>query len=211
MLGSVVFRADSVHDNGKIVVLRAKVRSSAVVDALERFRPSAWSGKRSTRPTYAGRSFAVRVIGVSTRTAASRSTGIEVALERAPDEDPHGTTMSFSLNGSTYSGDDITEIGLRRNLFGQPAPAGLLSLGGFPGESLAELSVEGLPVELQKATIGLLVTEALVGSRRATRINAIRVSPPGPNGCRLILNWTGRHGSGRPPEDREIDGWASSI
>jgi len=206
-LGDAIFRAHTVNDDGRVVTVSASVHNSEVVDVLERLRPTGWAGKRSTRLTYSGRSLAVRVVGVSSRTAASRRTGIEVTLERAPEEEPNGISMSFSLDKVTYSGDDMTEIGLRRSLFGESAPSGLLSLGGFSGDPLADLPADGLPVELQRATIGLLITEALVGSRRASRVNSLRVSPPGPNGRRLVLNWTGRSAFGRPTEKREVDGY----
>jgi len=210
-LGDVVFRAHTVHDDGRKVTVHASVHSAEAAAAFEALRPGTWAGKRETRLTYHGLSHAVRAQSVVTRVTASRATGVELVLERASELERTGLSMSFSVNGKTYSGDDITEISLRKALFGEKAPRGLLSIGGSIGDPLCQMPRERLPAETHRAVFCLLLTEALVGSARASRVTRLQVSPRGPQGHRVLLEWTGRGSSGRGGEQRQVEGyWPAS-
>lgn len=209
-LGDTVFRARRISDTGTAISIDATVTDPAVIAALEALRPGAWAGNRETRLTYHGRSHAVRVKSVTTTTTTARTTSVEVALERAGDLENTGMTFSVSLNSTNYSADDITEINLRRALFGEPGPRRLLSMGGSIGDPLSELPTTPLPVELHRAVLGLLITEALIGSGRATRVSRLQVAPRGPNGRRIIVEWTGRADRGQTPDTRTVDGYLSA-
>lgn len=205
-LGDAVFRARSITDTGGRISVEATVTDPGVVAALEALRPGAWMGQRDTRVTYRGVSFAVRVKSVTTGITNARSTKVEIALERARELEGSGMAVAVSFNGASYSADDITEISLRRVLFGEPGPRGVLSLGGSIGDPLAQLADTSLSVELHSAVVGLLITEALIGSGRATRVPLLRIGPPGPGGRPIVVTWLGRGEHGRPPGPRTVEG-----
>ncbi|MHB1801246.1 MAG: DUF4062 domain-containing protein [Actinomycetes bacterium] len=209
-LGDSVFRARRISDTGNAITIDATVTAPAAVAALEALRPDAWVGKRKTRLTYRGRSHAARVKSVTTTTTTARTTSVEIALERARDLETNALSFSVSLNSNTYSADDITEINLRRALFGEPGPRGLLSMGGSIGDPLSELPTTPLPVELHRAVLGLLITEALIGSGHATHVTRLQIAPPGPGGRRIIVEWTGRADRGQTPDTRTVDGYLSA-
>lgn len=204
-LGDVVFRAHQVADDGRHITLTGSVRSPAAVAKLEQLRPGTWAGKRQARMTYRGRSHAVRVQSVVTQITASRATGMEIVLEHASDLEPNGMSMSFSISGRTYSADEVTEIHLKKVLFAEPAPRGFVSVGGSISDPLGQMPCERLPADIYNAVFSLFLTEALVGSGRASRVTQLRVGPRGPVGRKVVLAWTGRSG-----EDRQVEGlWAA--
>ena len=205
-LGDTIFRAHDVRDNGKALSVRASIHTPAVVANLEGMRPGVWAGKRETHITYGGRSFAVRVRSVVTHATTARATGVEIELERATDLDRSGTAFTVSLNGQSYSFDDVTEINIRHVLFGEPPPRGLFSLGGSISDPLAQMPQTTLPTETHNAVLGLLVTESLVGSGRASRVITLRIAPKGPDGRRVVLTWAGRSDRGTLGEERTVDG-----
>lgn len=209
-LDDIVFRARRISDTGSAITIEATVTDPAAVAALESLRPGTWVGNRETRLTYHGRSHGVRVKSVITTTTTARTTNVEVTLERAHDLETNGMSFSVSLNSNTYSADDITAINLRRALFGEPGPRGLLSMGGSIGDPLSLLPDTPLPVELHRAVLGLLITEALIGSGRATRVTRLQIAPPGPNGRRIVVEWTSRAERGQPAGTRTVDGYISA-
>jgi len=209
-LGDAIFRAHTIADTGRTVTVHATVTDPGVLAGLEALRPTMWGGQRDTRFTYAGRSYAVQVNAVTTKTTSSRATGVEITLDRNRDQDSSWPGFSVSFGNTTYTADDVTEISLRRALFGEPSPRGLLSVGGGIGDPLAELPATPLPVELHRAVLGLLITEVLVGSGRATRVTRLQISPPGPRGRRVIVEWTGRSNRNTPTQPRTVDGYLSA-
>jgi len=200
-LGEVIFRAHSVSDNGRDITLNGSVHSPSAVAKLEEMRPGSWGGKQQARLTYHGHSHAVRVQSVVTRVVASRATGVEITLAHASDLETNGMSMSFSVAGRTYTADEVTEINIRKALFGEPAPRGLLIIGGSIGAPLSQIPRERLSADIHSAVCGLLLTEALVGSGRASRITRLRVGPRCPDGHEVMLAWTGRSG-----EERQVKG-----
>ncbi|MDX6254232.1 MAG: hypothetical protein QOJ11_566 [Frankiales bacterium] len=207
-LGNAIFRAHSVVDDGKTIAISATVTDAGVVSALEALRPGNWyGGQQEIQLTYAGRCLGVRVSAVTTRTTGSRATGIEMSLERDRGLPAQGLSMSFSADGVTYTADDITVFQLRKALFGERAPRGVLSIGGHIGDPLTELPDKPLPLELHRAVLGLLITEALVGSGRAARVTRLRVSPTGPRGRRVLVEWSGRDSRAALTERRSVDGY----
>lgn len=209
-LGDAIFRAHTIADTGKALTVHATVTDDAALAALESLRPGSWSGNRDTQLTYAGRSHRVRVTAITTNTTSSRGTGLEITLEHHRDDGNGGMSFSFSLNSATYSADDITEINLRSALFGEARPQGLLSVGGDIGDPLSQLPAAALPAELHRAVLGLLITEALVGSGRASRVTRLQISPPGPRGRRVIVRWSGHSDRNITAKQRTIDGYLTA-
>ena len=205
-LEDVVFRARRITDTGNAIVVRAVV-GNAVLAHLEALRPGSWSGARETRLTFAGRSHAIRVMKVTTTTSSTRTTDVEIELERTPGGAAHGLTVSVGLNGATYTADDITELSLKGALFGEKAPRSLLSIGGSIGDPLADMPAAPLSVDLYRAVLNLLVTEALVSSGRCTRVVRVQVAPPGPEGRRVRVEWVARPDRNAGPDVRVVDGY----
>jgi hypothetical protein len=145
-----------------------------VLAALESLPPGKWSANRDIQFTYAECSHDVRVTAITTKTTSSRGTGLEITVGREPDYGNGPMSFSFSLNNATCTADDITEIKLRRALFGEAKPQGTLSLGADIGDPLSQLPAATRPVELHRDVLGLLITEAFVGSG----------PPPASPGCR---------------------------
>jgi len=146
------------------------------------------------------------VQSVVTSVVASRATGVEITLEHASDLETNRMSMSFSVAGRTYSADEVTEINLRKALFGEAAPRGLLIIGGNIGAPLSQMPRERLSADIHSAACGLLLTDALVGSGRASRVTQIRVGPRCRDGHEVILAWTGRGGGERRVKGRWTPG-----
>lgn len=99
-------------------------------------------------------------------------------------------------------------MGLRRALFGEAVRLGELT------EHLAEiddpfrrLAGLGLSEEVVRPVAHLLLTEALVGEGRASRITRFRLGPPVAGRRRLELAWQApARYHGAEPEERHIDG-----
>lgn len=206
-LGDSIFRAQEIRDDGKAINVKAAIYSPEVVASLEGLRPGTWGGRRECRITYNGESYPVRIRSVQKLITNSRGAKIEVAMERAPDLQKSDFTTSFSISGKTYSADDVTEINLRRVLLGEQGPRGVLVLGRRMDDPLASMPRRQLPHEVHNAAVGLLVTEALVGSGGASRVTRIRVTPQGPDDKRLIsITWVGTARGAAPAESRSIEG-----
>jgi hypothetical protein len=96
---------------------------------------------------------------------------------------------------------------VRRALFGEKPPRALLSVGGSLGKPLQEVPTGPMSVELHAALLRLLITEALIATGRAARVTRLDVSPPGPDGRQIRLEWIRRHDRGRAPAaSRSVEG-----
>lgn len=211
MVGGVVIRARSVEDDGSVVTVRASVHDQAALAGLEELRPHQWGGARDTWMTWAGRSVPVRPRGVRTTTTSSRATDVVMQLDRLPDRGQSGTWAgaAITMSGTTYRADDLTALALRTALFAEPVPSRHMSmvpdLGDLPSQVPA-----GLSTETYRAVLSLVVTEALVRSGRAGRVTRLQVSPPGPAGRRVVVEWAGLAAQGRPPSSGAVDGYVKS-
>lgn len=206
-VGDAVFRARCVEDDGTRITVRASVHDAAVVAALEQLRAGQWGGAQDTRVTWAGRSEAVRAGSVVTATTASRATEVTIVLERGRDSGGSGFgPMSYNVGGAAYTADDMTGIALREALFGQPGPGGLLSMSGGLGDPLVRVP-PGLSAESYGAVVGLLVTESLIATGRASRVLRVQLSPSGPSGRRARFQWIGVDHSVVGSRVREVDGY----
>jgi hypothetical protein len=207
-VGDAVFRARRVRDDGKTVVVDAAVHDPAVLATLEGLRAGQWGRPETTRATYRGQSYAVRAREIMTTTTASRAQEVALVLDRDDNRGQSYTTQigSYNVQGRTYTAHDLTEIALRQSLFGTPAPDGLLSLSGGIGDPVGRLP-RGLTAETYRAVVTLLVTEALVETGRASRVDRVLVSPPGPDGRRVLVEWTAPAAHGQPSATRTVDGY----
>src|SRR5450631_3670288 len=207
-LGEVVFRTRKIIDDGTNLVVAASVHSAEVLHALEALRPTNF-GSHDQRLTWAGRSTAVRVTGVRTTTTASRSSDVELTLERLQTRgagSPFAMTASFSTGSRTYTSDDLAVLDVRHMLFGEEKPPGLLTLGGSIRDFTSDLPSGPVTTSLYQALFGLLATEALLESSRAMRVNKAQVSSTGPDGRHVRLAWAGHTNRGDSPTLVTVEG-----
>jgi hypothetical protein len=189
-LGNAVLRSIEVDDRGE--TLNVTARDDAVARFLEEARGDRWNRGIKARFTWSGRSKFVKIAGVHVKTTAARSRmfRLELEVEEAPQE--NFLYVSFG----TKSPADLTEIGLRTVLFGEPNP-------------LSEQHM-GFATELDdplKPLSELLVTDLLVGSGRARSIREFRLGVPIHGHRKLTLSWEppSRYSS-EPVEIRTIAG-----
>lgn len=207
MVGGVVIRARSVEDDGTIITVRASVHDQAALAGLEDLRPHQWGGTQDTWVTWAGRCVPVRPRGVSTTTTSSRATDVVLQLDRLPDRRQSGgwAGASITMNGTTYGVDEITAVALRTALFNEPGPSRPMSLGPDLGDLPSRVPA-GLSTETYRSVLSLVVTEALVSAGRVGRVTRLHVSPPGPAGRRVVVEWIGPATQGRPPTSGAVEG-----
>lgn len=204
-LGDTVFRAREIKDDGSTVTLHGSIHSPQVVADLEAMRPGTF---RSGEPwlTHSGRSWPVRVQQVTTRTTSARSTEVEVILERHNNPSPSWTRMTVSVAGRSYSSDELVERDLRRLLFGEEHEAKVLALGGQMRDFSSDLPSGAIASDVYAAVFALVVTEALIESGGASRVTKVQVSPLGPVGRNLVLEWVGHNDRGEQPASRTLTG-----
>lgn len=207
-VGHAVFRARTVEDDGTRITVRAAVHDPAVLASLEDLRGGAWTSTGDVRiTTTAGRSHLVRPHSVTTTTTNSRSTEVTLVLERVPDRGgSYLTQATYNIHGRTYTSQDMAAAALRQALFGEVAPDNVLSMTGGLGDPLARIPA-GLGTETYRAVAALLITEALVETGRASRVDRVRISPPGPDGRRAAVHWTHATGPGTAvPATQTVEG-----
>lgn len=187
--------------------MRAAVHDPAVLAALEALRGGPGAGAAETRiTTTAGRSHPVRPESVTTTTTNSRSTEVALVLQHIPDRGGnHLLFGSYNVNGRTYTSEDVAAAAVRQGLFREPAPYDLLSMTGGLGDPLARIPA-GLSVETYRAVAALLIIEALIAAGRASRVDRVRIAPPGPAGRRALVEWTHTAGHGTAPTTQTVDG-----
>jgi len=204
-LGDMVFRAREIRDDGTTVTIHGSVHSPHVVAGLETMRQGAFRG-REPRLTHSGRSWPVRVQQVTTRTTSARSTEVEISLERRDHSGASWMGMTVSVGGRSYSSDQIAERDLRRMLFGEEDDTNVLAVGGQIRDFTSDLPSWATASDVYAALFALLFTEALIESGRASRVTKVQVSPPGPLGRNLSLEWVGHNNRGDEPTSRTLSG-----
>ena len=207
MLADVVFRARSIDDDGATITVHASIHDQTALAAIEALRRDQWTGARETRMTWARRSVPVRVRAVKTTTTTSRATAVIIELDRIQERQGSGLGMGVALSthGRTYDAAELTTIAVRRAVFGEPGPQEVMLMGEDLGD-LPSRVPEALNAETFAATLGLVITEALIGTGRATQVTRTQISPPGPTGRRVIVEWTGAPGHGQTAAPGRTEG-----
>lgn len=201
-LGHAVFRARRLSDEGPRASVVAIIRDDDVIAALEALRPSAWSGAANTRLTCAGRSHAVRVDEVVVETTAGRSRTVRVEMTKIEDR-----ASSMDVGVGDLTPDDLTELAMRVTLLDEPNPLGPLSSFAEMADPFALLADAGLSEEMFPGVAEVLLTEELVGSRRAERLTSVRIGPKRSGSRRVAIEWLPRRRySNVIPERRRIEG-----
>lgn len=208
-VGNIIFRAGSIRDDGTTITIDANVRDGDVAHALQRLRPDGFDRSRQLTAVVAGTVATVRVDSLASEMTAGTSTRLSVKLTRNGNRGGGGslTDAAYSTGTSTYSPDDLTAIGLRVALFEEPNPLGHMSSFADVGDPVGPLREMQVSEESLRPILRLMLTEALVGSGRASRIVKLLVGPRSPGGGRrLLLEWETPGRFGRASERRQVEG-----
>jgi Domain of unknown function (DUF4062) len=210
-LGHVILRARRITESAGRVQIEARTRGTEVLEELEGMRPNQWGRGPERRLTYAGRVRQCRLEDLAVMTTAAR--GADVTISMIVIELPQDSLSGVSLSedGRTYSPEHLTELGLRAALFEDPIPLSGLSehMARMPNplEPLADLR---LSEEVIRPIANLLLSEALVGAGKASRLTRFRLGPAVAGRRRLELAWQApRRYQNVPPETRHIKGTVS--
>jgi hypothetical protein len=206
-LGPLIFRARRVTESGDRIEVAARIRDADVLAGLEALRTDRWGMGFEGSFTYAGRSHRVRVQEVETTTTAGQGAEVRLVLPvQEAGRDPLGD-VSVSQGGRTYSPEELTEIALKGSLLGEPAPADLAEHWVQVSNPLEPLSELGLSEETVRPVAHLLLTEALVGGGKASRITRFRLGPAAAGRRRIDFAWEApRRYTNVGPEERAIEG-----
>ena len=204
-LGHAVFRATEVEDRGDTIHVTARVRDDAVARALEEARGDRFSSKTLAHFTWAGRSRYVKVEGVQVTTTSARSKLFRLELTAA--EAPQDHFLEVSIGGRSPA--DLTEAALRTALFGERNPLADQHMGFATeiADPLAPLRQSPVSEEIVRPLSELLVSDALLSTRRATSIRAFRLGVPIRGRRSLSLAWEAPNRySNEPVTVRSISG-----
>jgi hypothetical protein len=188
-VGPAVFRASSIHDDGKTLTVVARVRDNTVTASLLSRRPDPSFGRNSdTRITWVGDTSPARVKTVVSETTNSRATKITLTAERTAEN--RSNLIDMGMNGKTP--EEITELAARIVLLGEPNPLELMSFMVAGTNPLQALATVSLPEDSVESVARLLVTEFLVGERGADHITSFQLGPQRAGRRRLRLAWEPR-------------------
>jgi hypothetical protein len=123
-VGNTIFRATSIHDDGRTVTVVGRVRDNALAASLEGRRPDASYGRNSdTRITWPGGTSPVRVNTVVSETTGSRGRKITITGDRRPEN--RSNLLEMAVNNRTP--EDLTELAARVAFLGEPNPLDTMS------------------------------------------------------------------------------------
>jgi hypothetical protein len=203
-VGNAVFRAASVHDDGRTVTVVGRVRDNAVVASLEGRRPDMSYGRNSdTRITWPGGTSHVRVKTVDSETTSARERRITLTADRIPDS--RSNLLEMAVNNRTP--EELTELAARVVLLGEPNPLDTMSFMVSGINPLPALEVIGLPEDSVEQVAVLLITELMVGERGVDHLTSFRLGPRKAGRRRLRLAWMPRRRyTNVEPAGRSIEG-----
>lgn len=206
-LGDVCLRAQTIEDRGSTIRVKAEVRDTTAVDALERYRPGQIRRAEPIPISTARRSGLGRVTEVVTKTLSTSIFEVQLSAEI---EWGSGTAGSSEMTFGGLSPDDQTEIGLRAGLLREPLPSQAEGHFGFAFDTSDPFAaIDGLPLvpAAEEAMISLLLAERILGSGRASRITRFGLGPPRPDGRTIALQYIEpRRYANREPGVRTIEG-----
>lgn len=205
-IGNAILRASTIRDDGTTVTVDADLRDSDVAHALQQLRPDALGSGRPVSVVFADTATTARVESVHNTVTAGSSQRFTVTLTR--DRQPGGAIQEVTYQG--YSPDDLTAIGLREALFDEPNPIEHGWSFTDVGDPVGPLRQLNLSEESLRPILRLMLTEALVGPGRASRIVQLLVGPPAGGGRRrLLLEWEPPSRYGQPSDRRKVEGTMS--
>jgi hypothetical protein len=208
-VGNTVFRASTVHDDGRNITVVARVRDDGVAASLLGRRPEVDYGRNSeTRITWPGGTSPVQVRTVAWEMTSSRARVLTLTAERKSEN--RSNLLELSLNGMTP--DDLTQLAARVVLLGEPNPLDRMSFMVNGTNPLQALEGVRLPEDSVEPVGRLLVTELLVGERGVGHLTSFRLGPQRSGQRRLRLSWMPRRRYvNAEPIERLIEGETTRL
>lgn len=214
-LGETIFRARTIVETGRELLIEARVRDSTVLESLRTLNSGPqWSRPQTAPVTYGARSGPAKLTDLAVRTEASSSQDVSMTLE--VEWENSRPQQAINYNGVAH--EDLIEIGIRVGLLGEEVPAryaqqfrpfGGMSLGSVidDRDPLADLQSMRVAEGSVEAIARLLVVEQIVGGRRAATIETFQVGPAIHGRRRVRIGWREYPAYGnRPPGNRLIEG-----
>lgn len=206
-LGNSCLRATRIRDEGDAVTMVAEVRDLAVGRALESLRRDSWGRASSVPIAMASRAGEATVTSVVSEIRSASVRDIELAAEVQWADGWAGSTEA-SFNG--LSPDDQVEAGLRAGLFGESLPPQVSDGFGSmidTSDPLSPLAGLMLTPSAEEAIAALLMSERLLGARKASHIERVALGPPHLGQRRVELVYVEpRRYSNHAPGTRRIEG-----
>lgn len=211
-LGSVIFRARRIRDDGATFEIEATVHDPATAAALENFRgdPGGWNRGMKGQFTHGDRSVPVEVTSVEVTTTSSRARDFKIGLRGAERTGSGMDIGAFRTGTTTYTRADLTEVGVRSSFFGEPNPLAEMRFMADVGDPWSTFRAANVSTEIAEPIARLLTVEALVGGGHAERVTEFRVGPAHRGTRRVRLSWLpARQYSNEPLTERHVEGDAA--
>lgn len=184
-LGDLIFRADEIVEDATTAVIKFQTNED-IAYRIGGLRDQQY-GRRQLRLTYETRVVDGELSDVRRTVRAGGRSEMEVTLSRL--QLPGGNQMRAGTTG--YGADDLTELGLKHQLFQEPLPDHLAMMGltatGVEDDDLRQCFE--LPNEVAEALTRLVLADGLVGGGRASRITRCQLGPRTQGSRRLLLEW----------------------
>ena len=184
-LGDLIFRADEIIEDAANAVISFQTNDD-IAYRIGALRDQQY-GSRQLRLTYETRVVDGELTDVRRTVRAGGRSEMQVTLSRL--QLPGVNQMRAGTSG--YGADDLTELGLKHQLFGEPLPDQLAMIGlastGLDGDELQQCF--DLPNEVAEGITRLVFVEGLVGGGRASRVTRLQLGPKTEGSRRLLLEW----------------------
>jgi hypothetical protein len=204
-LDGIIFRANSIEDDGRQVTITAQTRDRAIANAIQALRPG--EHVRSSQPVpvaFGDSSGAASITSVSTRSTSATLQELTITAN-VNWGDGRRSQLAASING--VSPEEQVETGIAAGLFGRALPERLGLLAGTVDASdpLKDLEALSLPHAVYEPVARLLIAERLIGAG-ASEIN-VMVGPVRAGRRLISVSWTDPRGySNEQPARRETEG-----
>lgn len=185
-LGDLVFRADEIVEDAATAVISFQTNED-IAYRIGALRDQQY-GRRQLRLTYETRVVEGELTDVRRTVRAGGRSELQVTLSRLQLSSVNQTRPGTS----GYSADDLTELGLRHQLFGEPLPDAHFGTMGLAATDLDDNELRQcfeLPNEVAEGVARLVFAEGLVGSGRASRVIRCQLGPRVQGSRRLLLEW----------------------
>lgn len=202
-LGDLVFRADEIAEDATSAVISFQTNED-IAYRIGVLRDQQY-GRRQLRLTYETRVVDGELTDVRRTVRAGGRSELQVTLSRL--QLPSVNQIRAGTSG--YGADDLTELGLKHQLFGEPLPD-QLAMMGLAGTGLDDGELQqcfDLPNEVAEGVARLVFAEGLVGGGRASRVTRCQLAPRTQRSRRLRLEWEDPNiYRDQPPHRRTVTG-----
>lgn len=187
-LGDVIVRANRVQVSSSAITVQARVHDAGVLRALvELAGDPRGLGRNDIAITYSNRSGTGRIHTLTETSTSAAFTDMTVEAQVAWSQGVDST----SAGTQGYTAEDLTELAIKVGLLGEPMPSDLGRMAFLvrAEDPLAELQT--LPVQegAVQPLARLLITEQLVGGRRAGGVERFSLGPARRGERQLELSW----------------------